>query len=155
MKNYETVFVLHPHLDEAKVEEEIQKVKDVITQNEGTINEVQKWGRKRLAFEINKVHEGIYTLIQFQSKPSAVQELDRKFKLNEEVLRHLTVLAHPKYLARSKSDQAEAEGRGGQGDAFGGSSEAGGWSRPTHAAERPGRPVRSRVYEEYDRDARD
>ncbi|MBU1702382.1 MAG: 30S ribosomal protein S6 [Candidatus Eisenbacteria bacterium] len=107
MKDYETVFVLHPRLDDAKVEEEIQKVKDIITQADGQILDVQKWGRKRLAYEIQKIHEGLYTVIQYSGEPQTVKDLDRRYKLNENVLRYLTVVAHPKSLRGGPDEGGE------------------------------------------------
>jgi small subunit ribosomal protein S6 len=110
LRDYETVFVLHPRLDDKQVEEEIQRVQDLIVQNGGEIINVERWGRKRMAYEIRKVREGIYTLIQFSSEPHVIQELDRRYKLNENVLRHLTVLAHPSAIraAREKAARQRA-----------------------------------------------
>lgn len=114
MKNYETVFVLHPRLDDNQIEEEVQKVKDIITKGGGQIIDVQKWGRKRLAYEIRKVHEGIYTLIHFSGEPAIVQEADRRYKLNENVLRHLTVVAHPSSLRKGKEEAGKVREGGGR-----------------------------------------
>lgn len=110
MKDYETVFVLHPRLDDNQVEEEVQKVKDIITQNGGQIIDVQKWGRKRLAYEIKKVHEGIYTLIHFSGESQVKRETDRRFRINENVLRHLTVVAHPASMRKSREEGAARRG---------------------------------------------
>ncbi len=92
MREYETVFVLHPSYDEKELESEIQGVRDLITASGGTVDDVERWGRRRLAYEIQKVHEGIYTLIRFHADPPALRDLDRRFRLNERLLRFLTVL---------------------------------------------------------------
>jgi small subunit ribosomal protein S6 len=110
LKDYETVFVLHPRLDDNQVEEEVQKVKDIITQNGGQIIDVQKWGRKRLAYEIKKVHEGIYTLVHFSGESQVKRETDRRFRINENVLRHLTVVAHPASMRKTREGAAAREG---------------------------------------------
>lgn len=94
MREYETVFVLHPNLDDARVEEEIEGVKQTIVSASGEVLDVERWGRRRLAYSINKVHEGIYTLVRFSSGPEVVGLLERRYRLREDILRHLTVLSH-------------------------------------------------------------
>ncbi len=93
MREYENVFVLHPKVDDAGIEREITAVKEVITAGDGEMVGVHKWGRRKLAYPIRKVNEGFYVIMRFKSEPEVLTELDRKFKLNESVLRHLTVVA--------------------------------------------------------------
>lgn len=93
LREYETVFVLHPSLEEKDVESEIQAVRDLITGSGGAVDEVERWGRRRLAYEIRKVHEGTYTLIRFKGQAQTLKDLERRFRLNEMLLRHLTVLS--------------------------------------------------------------
>lgn len=92
VKAYETIYILDPSLDDARWDEEIEAVKSIITGKGGEVKEVQKWGRRRLAYEIAKKKEGIYTLIRFDSTADVPAELDRRFRLNESVMRHLVVL---------------------------------------------------------------
>jgi small subunit ribosomal protein S6 len=94
LKEYETVFVLHPNAEEARVEEEIEGVRQIVEASTGTVIDVERWGRRKLAYEVRKVNEGIYTLVRFRSGPGVIHDLERRYRLKEDVLRHLTVLSH-------------------------------------------------------------
>jgi small subunit ribosomal protein S6 len=93
LREYETVIVLDPALDDTRVSQEIDTVQSVITQGGGEVLEVQRWGRRRLAYEIRKKREGIYSLIRFKSEGGVLDDLKRRFLINESLLRHLTVLS--------------------------------------------------------------
>jgi small subunit ribosomal protein S6 len=110
MKEYETIFVLDPGVDDAQVDTEVEKVREFITGRSGEVTEIQKWGRRKLAYEINKKKEGIYTLIRFRSGPDILSDLDRRYRLNENMLRFLTVLfegptAEEQAARRERSDR--------------------------------------------------
>jgi small subunit ribosomal protein S6 len=92
MREYETIFVLEPNFDEAAVENEIEKLRDIIQNDGGEVLAVEKWGRRKLAYEIRKKKEGIYTLIRFKAKTSVLPLINRRYHLHEQLLRHLTVL---------------------------------------------------------------
>ena len=92
MKEYETIFVLEPGHDETALDAEIEKIKDIVTQDGGEVIAVEKWGRRKLAYEIRKKKEGVYTLIRFKGKASVLPGLNRRYLLNEGLLRHMTVL---------------------------------------------------------------
>ncbi len=94
LKEYETIFVLDPGQDESQVEAEITKISDIIKNGGGEIVTVNRWGRRKLAYEIRKKKEGIYTLIQFQAGSGVLADLGRRYNLlkNETILRHMTVL---------------------------------------------------------------
>ncbi len=93
MREYETVFVLHPTYDEKEFEAEVQAVSDLITSSGGSIIEIDRWGRRRLAYDIKKVHEGIYTLLRYKSDAGVLKDLDRRFRMNERMLRYMTVIS--------------------------------------------------------------
>ncbi len=93
MREYETVFVLHPNLEEARIEEEIEGVRSTIAAASGEILDVERWGRRKLAYTIGKVNEGIYTLVRFRAEAGVVSDLERRYRLREDILRHLTVLS--------------------------------------------------------------
>jgi small subunit ribosomal protein S6 len=80
-------------VDDPGVDREIETVKKTIEDAKGEVTGVHKWGRRRLAYTIRKVNEGIYTLIRFRAEADVLRELDRRYKLNESVLRHLTIHA--------------------------------------------------------------
>jgi len=92
LREYETTFVLDPGHDEAQVDAEIEKIREIITSDGGEIVVVNKWGRRKLAYEIRKKKEGIYTLIHFKGNPVVLTNLARRYHLNENLLRHMTVL---------------------------------------------------------------
>lgn len=93
LREYETVFVLRPNVEDSRVEDEVDGVRQTIQAGSGEILGVERWGRRKLAYEIRKVNEGIYTLIRFRGGPGLVQELERRYRLREDVLRHLTVVS--------------------------------------------------------------
>lgn len=90
MAKYETMMVTTTNLDEEASNALINKFKNLIAAN-GTIDSVDDWGKKRLAYPINDETEGVYTVINFTSEPDFPAELDRVFKITEGVLRSMTL----------------------------------------------------------------
>lgn len=90
MKKYETLFVLIPTLDDEAVKANIEKFKGVI-EKDGTVTNVDEWGKRRLAYEINDIGEGYYVLINFEANPELPKELDRIFRISDTVLRHMII----------------------------------------------------------------
>ena len=84
---YELMVILTPELDERQVAPNLDKFLKVITNDGGSIDNVDVWGRRRLAYEIQKKSEGIYAVVNFTATSEATQELDRQLNLNETVLR--------------------------------------------------------------------
>lgn len=91
MRKYETIFILNPSLDEEAVKATVEKFKGAIESNGGVVENVDFWGRRKLAYEINKVTEGYYTLFNFNASPELPKELDRLFRINDSVIRHIIV----------------------------------------------------------------
>ena len=91
MREYETIFILHPSLDEEAVKANIEKFKGVIENGGGTVENVDFWGKRKLAYEIAKVNEGFYTLINFEANTELPKELDRVFRITDGVIRHIIV----------------------------------------------------------------
>ena len=91
MRKYETIFILHPSLDEEAVKANIEKFKGVIENGGGTVENVDFWGKRKLAYEIAKVNEGFYTLINFEANTELPKELDRVFRITDGVIRHIVV----------------------------------------------------------------
>ena len=87
MRAYELMVIIDPEVEERTVEPSLQKFLNVITNDGGTIEKVDIWGRRRLAYEINKKTEGIYAVIDLTAEPATVKELDRQLTLNESVMR--------------------------------------------------------------------
>ena len=108
MKLYETTIIYDPGLEEARINEELDRVTGPIAQAGGEVIEVQRWGKKKLAYNIKKRRDGTYIHVKHKSPATLIGEMDRRFRLNESVLRHLTVLA-PKESPRAAEDAAKAE----------------------------------------------
>ena len=79
--------ILDPDLEERTVAPSLDTYLNVIRQDGGTVDNVDVWGKRRLAYEINKKNEGIYAVVQLQAEPATVKELDRQLTLNESVVR--------------------------------------------------------------------
>ena len=88
--SYETVFILSTKLGDDGIASLVEKFKNLIAAN-GTVDSVDEWGKRRLAYEINKETEGYYALINFTSPASFTAELDRVYKITDGVLRSLIV----------------------------------------------------------------
>jgi small subunit ribosomal protein S6 len=92
MRKYETIFILNPSFDEEAVKAGIEKFKGVIENGGGTVDNVDFWGKRKLAYEIKKVGEGFYTLFSFTAGPELPKELDRVFRITDGVIRHIIVV---------------------------------------------------------------
>jgi small subunit ribosomal protein S6 len=86
-RHYELMVILDPDLEEKTVEPSLDTFLNVIRSSGGSIEKLELWGRRRLAYAINKKPEGIYAVIELTAEPAAVVELDRQLNLNEAVLR--------------------------------------------------------------------
>jgi small subunit ribosomal protein S6 len=87
LRHYEIMVILDPSLEERTVAPSLDTYLGVIRNAGGSVEKLDVWGRRRLAYEINKKAEGIYAVIDLQASPEAVAELDRQLRLNESVLR--------------------------------------------------------------------
>jgi small subunit ribosomal protein S6 len=87
MRHYELMVILDPEVDERTVAPSLDKFLSVVTTGGGTVDKVDIWGKRRLAFEITKRTEGIYAVVDMTATPELAQELDRQLGLNESVLR--------------------------------------------------------------------
>ena len=87
MRTYELMVILDPNLEERTVSPSLDTYLNVVRNDGGTVDSVDIWGRRRLAYEIDKNAEGIYAVVSLSAEPATVQELDRQLGLNESVLR--------------------------------------------------------------------
>ena len=90
MNRYETVFIINPSVEEAGVKELTQKFSDLIN-SDGKVESVEEMGTKRLAYEIRKHSEGIYVLINFEANPALIKELERVYRITDEVIKFIVV----------------------------------------------------------------
>lgn len=91
MRSYETILVIDSQLEDEPIDQEISSFEQLITSHNGEIVNMERWGRRKLSYEIKDRQQGYYTLIRYNSDQTFQQELDRACKLNERVLRHMTV----------------------------------------------------------------
>ena len=90
MNSYETLFVVNPELSEEATKAVIDKFTGVIGEN-GTVTEVKEWGKRRLAYPINYINEGYYVLVDFEAESALPAELERRFRIDENILRSIVV----------------------------------------------------------------
>ncbi len=109
MKHYEVVFLVHPDQSE-QVPAMIERYKAIIDGDGGQVHRLEDWGRRQLAFPINKVHKAHYVLMNIECAQSALDELNSAFRFNDAVLRNLVMtrkkaVTEPSPLAKSKDDR--------------------------------------------------
>jgi small subunit ribosomal protein S6 len=87
MRPYEVMVIFDPDTDERQVQPTLEQHLNVVIKGGGTVNSLEVWGRRRLAYEIRKKSEGIYVVLNVTAQPADVKELDRQFTLNEAIMR--------------------------------------------------------------------
>ncbi|GAA3670430.1 MULTISPECIES: 30S ribosomal protein S6 [Yimella] len=87
MRQYELMIILDPELDERTVQPSLDKMLAVVTKDGGTVDNIDLWGRRRLAYDIKKKSEGIYAVVNMTAESATAKELDRQLGLNESILR--------------------------------------------------------------------
>ena len=90
MNKYETIFIINPSVEEAKIKELIEKFSDLINKD-GKVESVEEWGLKKLAYLVRKQSEGYYVLINFDANPDVIAELERIYRITDEVIKFITV----------------------------------------------------------------
>jgi small subunit ribosomal protein S6 len=91
MKAYELLYFVDPAASEEMRAGAMKRIEVAITSNGGAIDSVEDWGKRKLAFEVDKLNEGDYTLINFHADPEEIAELDRVLRINDAVKRHMIV----------------------------------------------------------------
>ncbi|WP_291377710.1 30S ribosomal protein S6 [Demequina sp.] len=87
MRQYEMMVILDPEVDERTVQPSLEKYLAVVTKDKGTVDNLDVWGRRRLAFPIKKKSDGVYAVINFTAESATAKELERQLGLNETILR--------------------------------------------------------------------
>lgn len=98
MRTYETLYIVHPELEEDAVQTVAQGVESLITENGGAIVRSEIWGKRRLAYEVKKHTEGIYVLVRFQADETFVVKLEQHYHLAEDIIRDLVIHMDEKTL---------------------------------------------------------
>ena len=96
MRHYELMVILDPNLDERTVTPSLEQFLTVVKSDGGSVEKIEVWGKRRLAYEILKNAEGIYAVLEVACEPATVAELDRQLGLNESVLRTKVLRREPK-----------------------------------------------------------
>jgi small subunit ribosomal protein S6 len=91
MSNYEGVFILDPDLAGDASKNAVTLIQELITKNGGRVENLQEWGKKRMAYKIKKRQDGHYVIMTFHLDPKSVKKVDQNLRLNDQVLRHMLV----------------------------------------------------------------
>jgi small subunit ribosomal protein S6 len=100
MRHYEVVFIVHPDQSE-QVGAMVERYKNMVAQGGGQIHRLEDWGRRQLAYPIQKIHKAHYVLMNIECESSVVDELENAFRFNDAVLRHLTIQMKSAVIAPS------------------------------------------------------
>ncbi len=106
---YESAVLINASLDDEQIQSQVSKIKDAITTNKGVIKEIEDWGRKRLAYPINKSKIGYYIFYRYEALTTTIAKLERMFNLDEQILRYLTLKLDDnalEYIEQKKSEAA-------------------------------------------------
>ncbi len=91
MRRYETIFIASPTLTDEQSDELVKQYEGIIAEQGGELLKTDKWGRKKLAYEVQKFSEGYYTLFEMNAGPNLIAELERRFRNNDAVIKYLSV----------------------------------------------------------------
>jgi small subunit ribosomal protein S6 len=116
VRPYETMIIFDPEVEEATIQETLDRALEVVRTNGGTTGTVDRWGRRTLAYEMNKKREGYYVVAEFTSEPKASAELDRFLVLADEVMRH-KIIRVPEQVAGRARPKASTQAKVPAGDA--------------------------------------
>ena len=92
MNKYEALFIIKPDLEAEANKAAIDKFAGVVTSVGGTVVKIDEWGKKKLAYPINYIKEGYYVLMTFDAEPAVPAELERNFRISEDIMRYIVVL---------------------------------------------------------------
>lgn len=90
MKNYESIFIVNPSVSDEGIKNLIKKFSDIIN-NDGKVLNVEEMGKKKLAYEVKKNSEGYYVVLTFEANPELIQELERNYRITDEVIKFMTI----------------------------------------------------------------
>jgi small subunit ribosomal protein S6 len=111
LSKYETVIIINPNIELEDAEKIIEEVQNLITGSGGTVIKVDKWGKRRLAYEVKGNRDGVYVLVNFEAEPEFVQRLARYYGLTEQIIKYMTVRAEelPEPAKEAKTSEDEDE----------------------------------------------
>lgn len=106
---YESIFIIKPTLSDEETEKVIQKMQEIITAGGGEIINVENWGKKKLAYEIKKHKRGHYVLLHLKAEGALVKELERNYRLNDAVIKFITVKLNSDIVLQKPAAQSETK----------------------------------------------
>ncbi len=130
MRIYEELFIVRPNATEEEIDQAVEQIRQVVTGAGGTIDKVETWGVRKLAYRVRKYEDGYYVLVQFSAPPDAVTEIERRLRVSDTVIKYLTVRIDRK-LKRLEKKRREREQRAAR--------------KPAPAAPAPGAPAAEEV----------
>ena len=111
-RHYESVVILNAALEDDQIESTLTRIQDTLKANGGEISEIEKWGRKRLAYPIQKSKSGYYAIFRFEAPSETIAELERIYRLDETIVRYLTITLGKKdleHIEKMKEKASEKE----------------------------------------------
>ena len=113
MRVYEELFIIRPDATEEEIAPIVDQVKGVVTTAGGTVDKDERWGVRKLAYRVEKRNEGFYVLLQFTANPQAVREVERRLRVNDAVLKFITVRIDEKLkkLEKRRKDREKRAAR--------------------------------------------
>src|SRR5579859_2053956 len=108
-RDYELAFILNPEVSEEETRAILERVEQIVATYGGQIVKVNQWGRRRLAYPIERHRDGLYVFIDMILTPETVTELDRTLRVSEEVLRHMMKRRDPKVVQKEREDREARE----------------------------------------------
>lgn len=114
MRHYETIFIVHPELSEEDTAAAVDKFRGILEDGGGFLVKEDHWGRRRLAYTVKKQNKGYFVLFEYGAEAPAVAEMERNFKIDEQVIRYLTVKLEDSFdeeamaKAKAEADAAKA-----------------------------------------------
>lgn len=137
MRIYEEMFILDPAAAEEQVDSVVAQIEEVVKESGGSVDKVERWGLRRLAYRVQRREEGFYVLVQFSAGSRAVREIERRLRVDERVLKFLTVRIDEKlkWLEKRKKVREKRAAKRPQ-------MSAPAPAAPAEAVVRPGTPLR-------------
>ena len=109
MRRYDLIFIVHPELSEEEVKAVTDRYLQIITAQEGTIIKTEDWGKRRLAYDINKQSKGNYILVDFYGPGTIIREVERNLKIDDKILKFLTVKTRDPFNPESLEEERKKE----------------------------------------------
>jgi small subunit ribosomal protein S6 len=130
MRHYETIFIVHPDLTEEDTTAVVDKFRGILEDGGGFLVKEDHWGRRRLAYTVKKLNKGYFVLFEYGAEAPAVTEMERNFKIDEQVIRYLTVKLSDNFdqqamaQAKAEAEAAKAEAEAAKAEAEASKAEA-------------------------------